>query len=145
LPAPLGSLPALFRPPTLAGPDGTPLTPAVPAPAEPALGDPAALPVPPEGPLAAPPALPPPPAPPPALCANELTGPRSSATAMIDGVTDILVIARSPLWSNDNACCWFRNTGWWFRAGTISVEHYLSQRLLRRRRKATRAQVDRLR
>src|SRR4051794_24572744 len=61
LPAPLGSLPALLRPPTLAGPDGTPLTPAVPAPAEPALGDPAALPVPAEAPLAAPPALPPPP------------------------------------------------------------------------------------
>src|SRR5213078_4744103 len=34
LPAPLGSLPELLRPPTLAGPDGTPLTPAVPAPPE---------------------------------------------------------------------------------------------------------------
>jgi hypothetical protein len=66
LPAPLGSLPELFRPPTLAGPDGTPLTPAVPAPAEPAFGEPTALPVPPDGPLAAPPpALPPPLAPPP--------------------------------------------------------------------------------
>jgi hypothetical protein len=29
LPAPLGSLPELLRPPALAGPDGTPLTPAV--------------------------------------------------------------------------------------------------------------------
>src|SRR5450432_2267449 len=36
-PAPLGSLPELFRPPTLAGPAGTPLTAAVPAPAAPAL------------------------------------------------------------------------------------------------------------
>jgi len=58
LPAPLGSLTELFRPPALAGPDGTPLTPAVPAPAEPAFGEPAALPVPGDGPLAAPPAPP---------------------------------------------------------------------------------------
>lgn len=43
LPAPLGSLPELFRPPAFAGPGGTPLTPDVPAPAEPALGEPAAL------------------------------------------------------------------------------------------------------
>lgn len=64
-PAPLGSLPELLRPPTLAGPDGTPLTPAVPAPGEPAFGEPAALPLPAGGPLAAPPALPPPPLPPP--------------------------------------------------------------------------------
>ena len=63
LPAPLGSLPELLRPPALAGPDGTPLTPAVPAPAEPAFGEPAALPEPADGPLAAPPALPPPPPP----------------------------------------------------------------------------------
>src|SRR5260221_10846112 len=55
-PAPLGSLPELFRPPALAGPDGTPLTPAVPAPAEPALGEPAAVPLPADGPLGAPPA-----------------------------------------------------------------------------------------
>jgi len=39
LPAPLGSLPELLSPPALAGPDGTPLTPAAPAPAEPALGE----------------------------------------------------------------------------------------------------------
>lgn len=31
LPAPLGSLPELLRPAALAGPDGTPLTPCVPA------------------------------------------------------------------------------------------------------------------
>ena len=99
LPAPLGSLPELLRPPTLAGPDGTPLTPAVPAPAEPAFGEPAALPLPAEGPLAAPPALPPllPPAlpplpPPPLLCANTLTGPTKIAIATIDAVKDILVI-----------------------------------------------------
>src|SRR6202790_5672282 len=65
LPTPLGSLPELLRPPASAGPDGTPLTPAVPAPAEPAFGEPAALPLPADGPLAAPPALPPPPLPPP--------------------------------------------------------------------------------
>jgi hypothetical protein len=65
VPAPLGSLPELLSPPAFAGPDGTPLTPAVPAPAEPALGEPAALPVPADGPLAAPPAPPAPPPPPP--------------------------------------------------------------------------------
>jgi hypothetical protein len=57
LPLPLGSLPALFWPAALAGPGGTPLVPSVPAPAEPALGEPAALPVPDDAP---PPALPPP-------------------------------------------------------------------------------------
>src|ERR1700704_5261781 len=67
LPAPLGSLPELFRPAALPGPDGIPLTPAVPAPAEPALGEPTALPLPADGPLATPPAFPPPPAPPPPL------------------------------------------------------------------------------
>src|SRR5688572_27484515 len=60
LPAPLGSFAELFRPPTLAGPLGTPLTPAVPAPAAPAFGEPVALPVPVEGPLAAPPGEAPP-------------------------------------------------------------------------------------
>jgi hypothetical protein len=58
--APLGSSPELFNPPGLAGPGGTPVMPCVPAPAEPALGDPAALLLPAEGPLAAPPALGPP-------------------------------------------------------------------------------------
>ena len=65
-PAPLGSLPELLSPPTLAGPLGTPVKPAVPAPAEPAFGDPTALPLPADGPLAAPPAAPPPADPPPA-------------------------------------------------------------------------------
>lgn len=43
--APLGSSPALLRPPGAAGPGGTPLVPCEPAPAEPALGEPAALPL----------------------------------------------------------------------------------------------------
>src|SRR3954452_23054093 len=71
LPAPLGSLTALFSPPALAGPLGTPLIPAVPAPADPAFGVPAGLADPAVGPLAAPVAVPPaapaaapPPAPP---------------------------------------------------------------------------------
>jgi hypothetical protein len=91
LPALLGSLPELLSPPALAGPDGTPLTPAVPAPAEPALGEPTALPVPAEGPLAAPPALAPLP-----LCASELAEPARSAIAITDIVTDILAIGKSP-------------------------------------------------
>jgi hypothetical protein len=64
LPAPLGSLSELLTPPVFAGPGGTPLTPAVPAPGEPALGLPTACGLA-DAPLAAPPALaPPPPAPP---------------------------------------------------------------------------------
>jgi hypothetical protein len=82
LPAPLGSLPELLRPPTLPGPDGTPLTPAVPAPAEPALGEPAALPLPAVDPLAAPPAL----------CANEAAGAIRRATAVNKAAADVLVI-----------------------------------------------------
>jgi hypothetical protein len=74
LPAPLGSFPELFNPPTLAGPFGTPLTPAVPAPAAPAFGEPAGLVAPLVGPLAAPVAADPPeelpPLPPPPLCAR---------------------------------------------------------------------------
>jgi hypothetical protein len=42
--APLGSSPALFNPPGAAGPGGMPLVPCESAPAEPALGEPAALP-----------------------------------------------------------------------------------------------------
>ena len=75
LPAPLGSLAELLRPPTFAGPLGTPLTAAVPAPGAPALGVPTALPVPALGPLAAPDAEVPPPEtppadPPPLVCAT---------------------------------------------------------------------------
>jgi len=101
LPAPLGSLPELLRPPTLAGPEGTPLTPWVPAPAEPALGDPAAVPLPTEGPLAAPPALAPvapPPVPPPApleVCANEAAENINRAVAATAVVIDRLAIGNS--------------------------------------------------
>jgi hypothetical protein len=105
LPAPLGSLPELFSPPAFAGPEGTPLTPAVPAPAEPALGEPTALPLPADGPLAAPPALPPPA--PPALCALARTGEIKIAIAVIAAVTDVLVIGVSFLEINDPARCWF--------------------------------------
>jgi hypothetical protein len=87
LPAPLGSLPELFSPPEFAGPDGTPLTPDVPAPADPALGEPTALPLPAEGPLAVPPVLPPP-----ALCAWAIMGRVKIAIAVIAAVTDVLVI-----------------------------------------------------
>src|SRR3954468_2487348 len=74
LPTPLGSFTELFSPPALAGPLGTPLIPAVPAPADPPLGAPAGLVDPAVGPLAAPadpapvapPAEAPPEAPPPA-------------------------------------------------------------------------------
>jgi hypothetical protein len=78
LPAPLGSLPELFSPPEFAGPDGTPPTPDVPAPADPALGE------------AAPPVLPP--LAPPALCAWATMGKVKIAIAVIAAVTDVLVI-----------------------------------------------------
>jgi len=82
LPAPLGSSAELFKPPAFAGPDGMPLTPDVPAPADPALGEPTALPLPAEGPLAAPPAL----------CAWATMGKAKIAIAVIEAVTDVLVI-----------------------------------------------------
>jgi hypothetical protein len=70
-PVPLVSLSELLRSPALPGPDGTPLTPADPAAADPALGLPMALGLPAEAPLLAAPALAPPlppelPLPPPA-------------------------------------------------------------------------------
>lgn len=105
LPAPLGSLSELLRPPTLAGPEGTPLTPAVPAPAAPALGEPTALLLPAVGPLAAP--APPvplaPPAPPPVLCANELSGDTASRIAAIAAGLEIALIENLPFDSNDKA------------------------------------------
>jgi hypothetical protein len=82
LPTPLGSLPELLSPPTLAGPV-TPLTAAVPAPAEPALGGPAPAPEAPPAdapPADPPPADPPPPPPPPPLCAKVDIGQRRTAT-----------------------------------------------------------------
>jgi hypothetical protein len=75
LPAPLGSFAELLRPPTFAGPLGTPLIEVVPAPAEPALGVPAADPGPAEGPLAEPPVDPPP-----LLWASALRGESRMAT-----------------------------------------------------------------
>jgi hypothetical protein len=82
LPWPLGSFPELLRPPTLAGPT-TPLTAAVPAPAEPALGAPDVA-LPDEAPPADPPL--PPPLPPPPLCAKPGTG--DSRTATISNLQD---------------------------------------------------------
>jgi hypothetical protein len=82
LPAPLGSLPELLTPPAFAGPFGTPLTAAVPAPAAPAFGEPTALPVPTLGPLAAPVVeVPPPDAPPadPPVCASAKVPPVSAS------------------------------------------------------------------
>jgi hypothetical protein len=92
LPAPLGSLPELFRPPALAGPDGTPLTAVDPAPADPAFGEPTALPLPADGPLAAPSVLAPVP------WANEIAEPARIAIATIEAVADILRIWKSPFW-----------------------------------------------
>jgi hypothetical protein len=90
LPAPLGSLTELLRPPALAGPDGTPLVADVPAPAEPALGEPAAEPVPADAPLAAPP--PPAPPAPPALCANALVGNiRIAAATSVAGIDSLVI------------------------------------------------------
>jgi hypothetical protein len=94
LPAPLGSFPELFSPPTFPGPV-TPLTAAVPAPAEPALGAAPVpvLPVPVEAAPAPPPAAapppddappadpPPPPPPPPAACAAENIVPKANINA----------------------------------------------------------------
>jgi hypothetical protein len=93
LPAPLGSLPELLRPPALAGPDGTPLTAAVPAPGEPALGDPTALPLPAEAPLAAPPAL----------CANALAGSIEITIATTADANDVLTIGNSLFHSTTTA------------------------------------------
>jgi hypothetical protein len=81
LPMPLGSLTELLTPPTLPGPDGMPLTPVVPAPAEPALGVPTALP----DPAAVPPGAP-------VFCANELKDPiklAATASAIVVEVVDI--------------------------------------------------------
>jgi hypothetical protein len=75
LPTPLGSLTELLLPPAFPGPAGTPLTPVVPAPAEPALGVPVGLPE--VAPAADPPADPP------APCARAATGSIRQAAAAI--------------------------------------------------------------
>ena len=113
-PATPGSLPELFRPPAVAGADGAPPMPVVPVPDEPALGEPAAVPLPADDPLAAPPALP---LAPPALCANEVTGPARIAIATMDAVTDSLLIWKTPFagYRLNNAACSR------FRTGTISA------------------------
>jgi len=74
-PTPLVSLSELLRPPAFAGPLGTPVTAAEPAPAEPAFGVPIGL-VPAEGPLAAP-LVEPLPVP---LCPSAATGESNMAT-----------------------------------------------------------------
>jgi hypothetical protein len=87
LPMPLGSLTELLTPPTLPGPDGTPLTPVVPAPAEPAAGVPAGLAVAPGAP---------------AFCAKEPGDPINVtviASARVIGVFDIGVLR---LWTDGN-------------------------------------------
>jgi hypothetical protein len=113
-PTPLGSLPELFRPPTLAGPDGTPLTADVPAPAEPAAGEPAAP----------PPALP-------ALCANAFIGDIKIAIAASAGITDALLIGIL-LWTPTTA-----------RAPGSAAERFqlaaIESNMSRRKRQASRA------
>ncbi len=96
LPAPLGSLAELLRPPTFAGPLGTPLTAAVPAPGAPALGVPTALPLPALGPLAAPddevpPPETPPADPPPLLCATASVPVSDKAVAAASAITVIFM------------------------------------------------------
>jgi hypothetical protein len=81
---PLGSLTELLTPPTLPGPDGMPLTPVVPAPAEPAVGVPTALP----DPAAAPPDAP-------VFWANELKDPINVAATAIAIVVEVFDIGFS--------------------------------------------------
>jgi hypothetical protein len=77
-PAPLGSAPA----PGLAGAEGTPPMPDVPAPAEPAFGEPVAAPLP-DGPLV--------------LCANERTGDvKIAIAAAMATLADALFIGNLP-------------------------------------------------
>jgi hypothetical protein len=106
--APLGSSPELFNPPELAGPGGTPVMPCVPAPAEPALGEPAALLLPAEGPLVAPPALAPALAPPPVppllplpLWASDMAGDIRIVTAATAAAADASFIGNLLFRSND--------------------------------------------
>jgi hypothetical protein len=83
----LGSWPALFNPPGLAGLGGTPVTPCVPAPAEPALGEPAALPA--DGP--------------PVLCATEMAGDIRIAIAATAAAAEAIFIGNLLFRSNDGA------------------------------------------
>jgi hypothetical protein len=111
--APLGPLPALPGPPGLVGPDGTPLIPDVPTPAEPVLGEPAVLPLPVDEPLG--------------LCANEFTGETRIAIAAIT-VADDRFIENLPLPFNDSRTRMFPD-------GTISgTDHCELYSSLRRSR-----------
>jgi hypothetical protein len=80
----------LFNPPGAAGPEGTPLTPCEPAPAEPALGEPAALPLLPADE-------------PPALWPNEATGDIRIVIAATAAAADASFIENLPFRSNDLA------------------------------------------
>ena len=86
LPMPLGSLTELLPPPTLPGPVGMPLVAAVPAPAEPAAGEPAALP----DPLAP--------------WANELIGAINVVMTARTMVVEAFDIGCSPYDAADNEC-----------------------------------------
>jgi hypothetical protein len=107
-PAPLGSLPELFRPAAFPGPGGTPLMAAGPAPWEPAVGEPVTLLLVPLVllvPLAAPPAPPLPPALPPLppLCASEMAGMVRMAKAVVAAIMADLGIVNSPFLPNGAA------------------------------------------
>jgi hypothetical protein len=84
-----GSWPALFNPPGLAGLGDTPVTPCVPAPAEPALGEPAALPLPADDP--------------PVLCATEMAGDIRIAIAATAAAAEAIFIGNLLFRSNDGA------------------------------------------
>jgi len=93
--APLGSSLEFFNPPGAAGPGGTPLMPCDPAPAEPALGEPAALPL--VLPVDDPPADPP--ADPPELWASEAAGYSRMAMAVradVSFIENLLSDATTP-------------------------------------------------
>jgi hypothetical protein len=85
LPMPLGSLTELLTPPTLPGPDGMPLTPVVPAPAEPAFGVPTAL----LDPAAVAPGAP-------VFWANELKDPINVVASASATAVEVFDIGRSP-------------------------------------------------
>jgi hypothetical protein len=113
----------------LAGPDGTPVTPCVPAPAEPALGEPAALPL----------LLPvdDPPADPPVLCATEMAGNIRIAIAATMAVAEAIFIGNLLFGANDGAPAVVP-------AGTISAPNH-SFTSARRPELVALAQIDRLR
>lgn len=127
LPAPLGSFAELLRPPTFAGPLGTPLTAAVPAPAEPALGVPTALPLPVLGPLAAdvdvPPPEVPPADPPPPVCAKASVHVSDKTVAVANAIALVLMCypsLRKKTTARDNLS--FQKNCCEQRSGTLTAE-----------------------